>query len=258
MKMRNRILAVMLAIVLAAAPTISPISSMVGNTAIVKASEADFSRPEDFSKSEGFTKEAETLNSGEGTSIEGEEGKNEETKEENEEANETVREETTEATNEDITEEDVTEEDAKEETSAADEETFTEETLTEEGNSQLAQLEEETSAQDKTTDEITQETEEVAAEGEKTECTQKAVSLTVGSDETTRNITWYADDAAAGQVQYAAKSGDIFPEQYNSTSCCKGNKRCRILQQSGDACKLRGKHRVCLPPCKWNKNFRYI
>lgn len=207
MKMRNRILAVMLAIVLAAAPTISPISSMVGNTAIVKASEADFSRSEDFSKSEGFAKEAETLNSGEETSIEREEGINKETKEENEEANETVREETTETAGEDLQEEDKKEEEA----STADEETFTEEE-----NSQLAQLEEETSTQDKTTDEITQETEEVAAEGEKTECTQKAVSLTVGSDETTRNITWYADDTAAGQVQYAAKSGDIFPDQYNT------------------------------------------
>lgn len=43
---------------------------------------------------------------------------------------------------------------------------------------------------------------------------QKALSLTVGADETSRNITWYSDAVEAGQVQYAAKSGDTFPEHY--------------------------------------------
>ena len=49
---------------------------------------------------------------------------------------------------------------------------------------------------------------------EEPEFVQKAVSLTVGADETSRNITWYSNAAEAGQVQYAVKSGDAFPEQY--------------------------------------------
>lgn len=43
---------------------------------------------------------------------------------------------------------------------------------------------------------------------------QKALSLTVGADETSRNITWYSNAAEAGQVQYAVKNGDMFPEHY--------------------------------------------
>lgn len=45
---------------------------------------------------------------------------------------------------------------------------------------------------------------------------QKAVSLNIGEDETSRNITWYADDAAPGVLQLALKSdmtGEEFPEQ---------------------------------------------
>ncbi|MDI9242924.1 choice-of-anchor I family protein [Fusibacillus kribbianus] len=41
---------------------------------------------------------------------------------------------------------------------------------------------------------------------------QKAVSLTVGADASSRNLTWYVNSEAAGKVQYAPKSGDTFPE----------------------------------------------
>lgn len=50
----------------------------------------------------------------------------------------------------------------------------------------------------------------------KDEPTQKAVSLTVGADETSRNITWYFNGEDAGKVQYAVKNGDEFPAQYQS------------------------------------------
>lgn len=47
--------------------------------------------------------------------------------------------------------------------------------------------------------------------------TQKAVSLTVGSDETQRNLTWYANTADTGEVQVAKKGSDgVFPEAYQS------------------------------------------
>lgn len=45
--------------------------------------------------------------------------------------------------------------------------------------------------------------------------TQKSVSLTVGSDSLSRNITWYADSPDPGTVQYAPKSGEEFPETYS-------------------------------------------
>lgn len=43
---------------------------------------------------------------------------------------------------------------------------------------------------------------------------QKAVSLTVGADEKSRNITWYSNDKEAGEVQYGVKNDKIFPEKY--------------------------------------------
>lgn len=48
--------------------------------------------------------------------------------------------------------------------------------------------------------------------------TQKAISLTVGADEKSRNISWYADTQAAGTVQYAVKSGEEFPANYKEVS----------------------------------------
>ncbi len=48
---------------------------------------------------------------------------------------------------------------------------------------------------------------------------QKAVVLTMGSDETSKNITWYANDSAAGEVQYALKANvkdGVFPEKYQT------------------------------------------
>ncbi|MBO5460371.1 MAG: metallophosphoesterase [Ruminococcus sp.] len=44
--------------------------------------------------------------------------------------------------------------------------------------------------------------------------TQKSVLLTLGSDASSRNITWYADSADAGKVQYAPKAGEEFPTEY--------------------------------------------
>ncbi|MGB8451796.1 MAG: S-layer homology domain-containing protein [Anaerocolumna sp.] len=46
--------------------------------------------------------------------------------------------------------------------------------------------------------------------------TQKAVSLTIGEDETKRNITWYADDTDPGSLELALKSdmtGEEFPTE---------------------------------------------
>ncbi len=47
-----------------------------------------------------------------------------------------------------------------------------------------------------------------------TATTQKSVALAVGADETSRNITWYADADVAGKVQYAVKNGAEFPANY--------------------------------------------
>ena len=43
---------------------------------------------------------------------------------------------------------------------------------------------------------------------------QKSIFLTVGSDTSSQGITWYADTETAGEVQYAVKTGDTFPENY--------------------------------------------
>lgn len=45
---------------------------------------------------------------------------------------------------------------------------------------------------------------------------QKSIILNVGSDETSRNLTWYANTEEAGEVQYAVKSGETFPEKYET------------------------------------------
>ena len=44
--------------------------------------------------------------------------------------------------------------------------------------------------------------------------TQKSIFLTVGNDTSSQGITWYADTETAGEVQYAGKTGDKFPENY--------------------------------------------
>ena len=48
---------------------------------------------------------------------------------------------------------------------------------------------------------------------------QKSVFLTLGSDESSRGLTWYADTEEAGQVQYA-KAADMvngeFPAEYTT------------------------------------------
>ena len=49
-----------------------------------------------------------------------------------------------------------------------------------------------------------------------TTATQKSVFLTVGSDTSSQGVTWYTDTADAGEVQYALKSGDAFPENYQT------------------------------------------
>ena len=49
--------------------------------------------------------------------------------------------------------------------------------------------------------------------------TEKNIALTVGADETERNITWYEPyDEPAASVQYAVKSGDTFPATYNTAN----------------------------------------
>ncbi len=48
--------------------------------------------------------------------------------------------------------------------------------------------------------------------------TQKSISLTVGADSTSRNITWYANSDKQGTVQYAPKSGETFPAQYEEAA----------------------------------------
>lgn len=44
--------------------------------------------------------------------------------------------------------------------------------------------------------------------------TQKSIFLTVGNDTSSQGITWYADTETAGEVQYAVKTSDTFPENY--------------------------------------------
>lgn len=43
---------------------------------------------------------------------------------------------------------------------------------------------------------------------------QKALSLTVGADETKRNISWYCNSSDIGIVQYAESIGEEFPDTY--------------------------------------------
>lgn len=53
------------------------------------------------------------------------------------------------------------------------------------------------------------------------EITQKAVVLTVGSDESSRNLTWYADTDSDGEVQYAPKEtmqNGEFPANYETAT----------------------------------------
>lgn len=60
---------------------------------------------------------------------------------------------------------------------------------------------------------------------EKVEVTQKSLNLTVGSDETEMNATWYADSAVAGSLQFAEAGAMIngeFP-QINTTLLAKQN-----------------------------------
>lgn len=49
--------------------------------------------------------------------------------------------------------------------------------------------------------------------------TQKSFFLSVGSDESSKNLTWYADAEAAGEVQYAPKAAMVngeFPAEYQT------------------------------------------
>ena len=53
------------------------------------------------------------------------------------------------------------------------------------------------------------------------ETVQKSVILMAGSDETSRNLTWYANVDTAGSVQWAKQSDmqdGLFPAQYNETA----------------------------------------
>ena len=54
----------------------------------------------------------------------------------------------------------------------------------------------------------------ITAEANDEKVTQKSIFLTVGNDTSSQGITWYADTETAGEVQYAVKTGDTFPENY--------------------------------------------
>lgn len=65
----------------------------------------------------------------------------------------------------------------------------------------------------------------------------KTISLTVGNNESSRNITWYSSDSSyIAQVDYGKKSGDDFPSEYNTVNAtvtddtiangCSGYKYC--------------------------------
>lgn len=48
---------------------------------------------------------------------------------------------------------------------------------------------------------------------------EKNIALTMGADETQRNITWYEPyDSSTASVQYAVKDGDTFPANYNTAT----------------------------------------
>lgn len=47
-----------------------------------------------------------------------------------------------------------------------------------------------------------------------TPATQKSLMLTVGSDNSSRGLTWYSDASEPGTVQYALSAGETFPEQF--------------------------------------------
>lgn len=48
---------------------------------------------------------------------------------------------------------------------------------------------------------------------------EKNIALTMGEDETQRNITWYEPyDSSVASVQYAVKSGDAFPASYSTAT----------------------------------------
>lgn len=51
---------------------------------------------------------------------------------------------------------------------------------------------------------------------ETTEIIQKSTLLSIGSDETSRNLTWYANTDKAGQVQYGKTVNGAFPETYTT------------------------------------------
>lgn len=49
--------------------------------------------------------------------------------------------------------------------------------------------------------------------------TEKNIALTMGADETQRNITWYEPyESSTASVQYAVKDGDTFPANYNTAT----------------------------------------
>lgn len=49
--------------------------------------------------------------------------------------------------------------------------------------------------------------------------TEKNIALTMGADETQRNITWYEPyDSSTASVQYAVKDGDTFPASYSTAT----------------------------------------
>lgn len=68
--------------------------------------------------------------------------------------------------------------------------------------------------EDETADEELTQKQDVDESSNEQSVEQKAVSLTVGTDETSRNITWYCNTEEAGEIQYAVKNEESFPTEY--------------------------------------------
>ena len=80
-----------------------------------------------------------------------------------------------------------------------------------------ADIEEKTDASDTSTEDSTEmETSEQSA------IVQKDALLSEGEDENSRNIEWYANTDEAGEVQYAIKGEEEFPETYETVAATVG------------------------------------
>lgn len=72
------------------------------------------------------------------------------------------------------------------------------------------------------------------------ELQEQMVVLTVGADESERNLTWYVETAVAGKVLYAVKDGEDFPAAYAEAAAqsteSKKQKACILTMQPLKIC----------------------